>query len=217
MKGKLLIFTFFITLIVSSQKTESIIYFKDGTEKIGYIKYGPHPFASNITTTDKVKYRTSKESKEITEFEYSEISKINIIEDGDIIRTSYFKNPDKNPHVVLEVTLVYEADVNLYEHIATGSISNGSNGYRSYPIFEYYAQRGKNNIVKIFPVGLLGNGSDKAMIEFFSDCSKLIGYIKNRTFEKYVKNHPDYEDEPKLRSRFLEIVKYYNSKCSTEN
>lgn len=212
MKGKLLIFTFFITLIVYSQKTESIIHFKDGTEKVGYIKYGPKPFASNITTTDKVKFRTSKESKEITEFEYSEISKIDIIKDGDIIRTSYFINPDKNPHVVLEVSLVYKANVNLYEHITTGY-----NGYRSYSIVEYYAQRDKNNAVKIFPVGLLGNGSDKAMIDFFSDCEKLIEYIKKRTFEKYVKNHPDYEDKPKLRSRFLEIVKYYNSKCSPEN
>lgn len=208
-------FLFLITSIVSSQKYESVIHFKDGTEKSGYIKYGAKPFASNITTTDKVKFRISKESKEVTEFEFSKISKIDLTKSGDVIRTYYFQTPEENLKVVLEVTLEHEGNaVSLYKHIQ--SVNTSTNGYNPGSINEYYLQKGKKNIVKIFPGKFMGISSENLIKNFFEDCPKLVELIDREAFKMFVANTPSLAKK-KNTNRLIEIVKYYNSKCSVEN
>lgn len=211
MKVKFLILTFFVATFAFSQKTEGVIYFKDGTKKVGYVKVGPKFSETNIGIKDKVKFRIDKKSKEISEFEYSNILKIDFIKKSKVIRTSYFKVPLNNPEVILEVSLEFEAEVNLYYHF---SKAVGSNGYSS---DDYYVQRGEDNIVKIFPVGIFGSGSEKAMMNYFGDCLKLVEHIKNETFKKYVENHPDFKEKSKVYSRMIEIVKYYNINCLENN
>ena len=213
MKERIIILICFTSSMVFSQKTEGTIHFKDGTEKIGYVKYGPKPLLSDISIMDKVKFRTSKESNEISEFEYTDIAKIDLMKDGEILSTSYFKTLKKNPNIILEVTLVHKGNVSLFTHIAH---VNTPNSYGGGSIREYYVQRDEENIVKIFPGKVMGISSEKLMMRFFSDCPKLVELIDREAFKRFVANSPGLAKN-KNANRLIEIVKYYNSKCLREN
>jgi len=208
-----MLFLFFITSITLAQKKEGIIHFKDGTEKHGYIKYGPSPFASNILVTDKVKFRKTIKSKEIIDYEFSKISKIDLIRNGEILWSSYFKIPKKNPDIILEVNLVHKGITSLYTHMA--SVNNPSN-YGGGSITEYYVQNNEEGIVKIFPGKPFGVSSEKLMKQFFKDCPKLVELIEKEAFKRYVANTPKLAKR-KTKNRLIEIVKFYNSKCNVGN
>jgi len=206
MKAKILIFTLFIISISFSQRTESIVYLKDGTKKVGYI----NQLGDNVSTIDKVKFRTNKKSKKIIEIDITKISKIDFTKDGNIQETDYFKTLEKDPNTILKVTLEYEGYISLFQRIVYGFQGNISH-------IEHYFQKNEKGLVKISPVGFLANGTEKAIIKYFNDCPKLAQYIKNETFKKYVKSRKEFEKKPKFRQRLIEILKYYNSKCLQNN
>jgi len=206
MKSKILLFIFFITTITYAQKIEGTIHFNDGTQKSGYIKYGPKAIAKNIKTTDNVKFFKTKNSNKKVEFKYSNISKIDLTKNGDLITTIYFKVYEKDPNIIFDVTLEHEGHVSLYKNTHFDNYG--------YIIETYFVQKDDQNIVKIFPVGVLGNGSDKAMKNYFIDCPKLLELIDRRAFRMYFANKPSLEKSEKFKNRLIEIVKYYNTKCA---
>ncbi len=204
MKVKLFFFTLFSVSIAFAQKSECTVYFKDGTNKVGFIK----EMGSKPGLNEKFKFRTNKKSKEIFEFKIENIAKIDFIENGVVNRTMYYKHSENNPNVFLEVILIYKNEVSLYYHYVSEYQYNNT---------EYYVQRGEDKLVKIFNVNALGNRSKNLMMKYFNDCPVLIEHIKKDTFKNYVKNHPDFVDKPKLQSRIIEIVKFYSTKCLENN
>ncbi|MEE9362414.1 MAG: hypothetical protein V3U92_07445 [Cellulophaga sp.] len=210
MKGKIVVFVFFTALIVSSQKREGTIYFKDGTKKVGYIRNR----SDIITSKDRLEFRISKKSKEISEFKYTDISKIdfNNATSENIFAIFYYKTLMENSENMLEVSLIYKGYVSLYRHIGYFENSQGGGG----SITEYYVQKGEENIVKIFPGKVLGKSSETLMKSFFEDCPKLVELIDRKAFKMFVANSPSLAKK-RHTNRIIEIVKYYNSKCSGSN
>ena len=111
---------------------------------------------------------------------------------------------------LFDYTLIHEGETSLYSRkvlVITGSL---------YYETRYFVQGPGKSFTKIFPVGAMGNGSDKAMKKYFKDCPKLVKLISQQAFKKFVGNDPNLKRSEKFRNRLIEMVKYYNSKCSKE-
>ena len=120
---------------------------------------------------------------------------------------------EKDQQSPSEKILVYEGTTNLYVSPYTG-FTTTPNG--SFTDTEYHVQTKGREMVKIFPVGLLGNGTNKAIKKYFNDCPRLGKLIDQEAFTRSVGNDPDLSRTEKFRKRLIEIVKYYDSKCSLE-
>ena len=217
----LILFMLLTTAMGFSQKIEATLHLKDGTTKTGFIKYGLNPFAPNLYVTDKVKYRKTITSKEITEYAYSLISRIDVLEEGKLMRSLYFRTTEKNPKIVLELLLVYqEGEVNLYaapvDVITPNDVVQSGKPYVVASVSAYYLQKdGEAHVFKVFPGKVMGISSEKLMQDYFEDCPKLVELIGRKAFKMYVANTPSLADQ-KSKNRLIEIVKYYNTNCAAE-
>ena len=68
-----------------------------------------------------------------------------------------------------------------------------------------------------FYIGRLDNSKiDEILLDFFEDCPKLVELIDRKAFKMFVANSPSLAKK-RHTNRIIEIVKYYNSKCSGSN
>ncbi|MEM9001213.1 MAG: hypothetical protein AAGB24_13195 [Bacteroidota bacterium] len=212
MKNIAVVFALTTCLLSLAQKGQGTIYFKNGTKKTGLVKYGPKLTATNMRTTDKVLYKTHKKDKNPIEYDFFEIFKIEYAF-GTSTLTYYFKIPEENPNIVLDVSLLYEGNVNLYRHssLVTSTTPNGgtATGYTH----NYYVQKNEKQVSRIFPNRFMGPSSQKLMKQYFSDCPKLVELIARDAFKMYVANTPKLAKN-KTANRLIEIAKYYDSNCS---
>ena len=196
-----------ITLSSSAQKGQGTIHFKDGTKKVGFFNYGPNLTASTIRVTDKVIYKTNKKDKQSIEYDFDDIS---YLEHGFGNKkfVYYFKVPEENQNIILDVNLLYEGKVKLYRH--SSIISGPMNTYNENV---YYVQKNEDFIFRVFPNKFMGPSSKRLLKQYFSDCAKLVELIDREAFEMYVANNPELKKNYS-ENRLLEIMKYYDSKCS---
>ncbi len=96
--------------------------------------------------------------------------------------------------------LVIEGKVSLYRDML--HVDNGVQ-------LVYYVDKKNEKLTKIFPVGFMGNGSDKAISEYFNDCPAILELLEREAFRKFVKMKKGLKSQYRLE----EIVKYYNQKC----
>jgi hypothetical protein len=193
MKKHLYILTILISSTLYAQKTNGTIYFKDGTNKKGYIK---------ITQNDKIKFKKNKNSEDIIKYSSIEIEKVEIEHEKYGKKILFYKkveSPFQNSNKLLPKLI--DGKVNLYLDI----VFNGQNGVSH----DYYADKEKGTLTKIWPVGLFANGSEKVISEYFKDCPELLKLLKREAFRKFVKM----KKGNKTQFRLEEIVKYYNNKC----
>ncbi len=196
-----------MTLYSSAQKGQGTIHFKDGTKKVGFFNYGPGITAPNIRVTDKVIYKTNKKDKKSIEYDFTDISSIEY-GSGNKAFVYYFKIPEENQNVILDVNLLYDGKVKLYLHSST--VAGPMNTYQENV---YYVQKNEDYIYRIFPNKFMGPSSKKLLKQYFSDCIKLVELIDREAFKMYVANNPELKKNS-VQNRLLEIVKYYDSKCS---
>ncbi len=172
-------------------KEKAIIYLKNGEKKDGFVK----------DSKLNVKFKFDKKDEDIQKIRLEEIDSI----DYEKQETIYYRPLDNTNGEVLRVRQIYSGKTKLYYHYER-AFDNGA-----YRVF--FVQGEEAYLTKIFPVGILGNGSDKAMIAYFADCPKLTQHIQKRTFEKYVNNQPKYK-KARTPGRLTEIVKFYDSNCN---
>lgn len=212
MKKYILFLAFTITTAIHGQWHNGVIYFEDGSTKSGLLSLGD----------EEVVLRKSKKSKEKTKFITSIIDRVDFVEKDEVLVTFLFMSAKSRASTkTLMVNLEFEGEVSLYRHYNYESGVNVSDGNRGNQyvgggeVIEYYVGRDSENLTKIFPVGVLGNGSEKAIKDYFYKCPKLIELIEREAFERLVGNDPKIKKSQKFKQRLIEIVKYYNSNCGT--
>jgi len=192
MKKYFLILSILFTSILNAQKQNGTIFFKDGTTKNGLLK---------ITNNHKIKFKINENSEDVLTYSSLEVEKIEIEfkknrKEVKVYKDteSLFQSSDKL------LTLLEEGKVNLYMDML--HVDNGVQ-------LIYYVDKKKEKLTKIYPVGFMGNGSDKAIEEYFQDCPTLLELLKREAFRKFVKMKKGLKSQYRLE----EIVKYYNQKC----
>ncbi len=192
MKKYFLIISVLVSSILNAQKLNGTIYFKDGTIKNGLIK---------ITNNEKIKFKTNKDSEDITTYSSIEVDKVEIEFEKNRKEIRVYKDIENLfQYGEKLLTLLVEGKVNLY--IDMLHVDNGVQ-------LVYYVDKKKEKLTKIYPVGFLGNGSDKAISEYFNDCPALIELLEREAFRKFVRMKKGLKSQYRLE----EIVKYYNREC----
>jgi hypothetical protein len=197
-----------------SQSGNGKIFLKNGIEKEGYITFKMNKYSGGNgeivnKRIKKIIYNSNKKGEEKIEYTFLQIEKIVFLKGN-----TYYIKKTGTGNKLIAVQLIKEGFVSIFSNL-----TYNPSGYldRVYvaggAITSHYLQKENEKLTKIFPVGFLKNDMDKTMIRYFSDCPKLIKFIAGKTFKKYVDHNPKFKNEPKLTSRIIEIVKYYNSNC----
>jgi len=197
MKKTILLLTIFISTITFSQKDNGKIYLKNGEVKTGFIRLGLFS-TFGLASENTVVFKKNKKSKEKTKYTLNDIDKIELKKKG-----TYFMKKNEKGNILI-TNLIYESSPLSIYFYWESAFDGGKSP-------TYYFQKGNEDLKLIYRG--LGNTSNKKMRKYFSDCPKLVEYIKSRTFEKYVERSPKFKDKSKLTSKLIEIVKYYNENC----
>jgi len=200
MKNSFLLFFLVVTTNVFSQNLNGVIYFNEGSTKSGFVSLGD----------DEVVLRPTKKSKEKTKFKSESVDKVELMDEGVVSTTFFFKQTKKGKSLkTLVVTRLWEGEVSLYLHYSSGMNSN----HVGYETLRYYVARDEETLSKIFPTGI-DKTSERTIKEYFHDCPRLGELIDKKAFQRVVDNNHKLKRNEKVPERLKEIVKYYNSNCS---
>lgn len=200
---RLILFLILSSSVATSQTDKKTVYLKNGEIKTGYITF----------KENGIKFKVDRKSKEKINYSPDEIVKIEIEKENGLIKTQIYKKIATSQFGEEKlVTIEIIGKVNLYTYInyytnvsVNGGVSRGAET-------QYFVERGDSGMTKIYPVGILGNGSDKAIKKYFYGCPSLLQLKKKKAFRKLVGNRKG----NKVYNRMVEIVKYYNSKCNNK-
>lgn len=190
----LLLFLFFISSNVFSQKKKCILYFNDNTTIEGLGK---------IRSDGAIKFKLNDDSDSKI-YAADLIDKIKINENG-LTQTYRYKKEKGNFPLWLKV--IVEGKVNLYKNDISGFYfgPTGAAGFgapmamSSGPVIYYYvSHEGDTEVFKITSIGNFSKNFKKAASEFFKDCPVLVEKVNAKTFKK-----DDIE----------EVVHFYNKNC----
>ena len=198
-----LLFLLFLSIIFTahSQKQKCTIYFDDNTSITGLGK---------IKGDNFIKFKLNDEAKS-TDYDPMIIDRIVIENDGVSQVYKYKKQKDGSPFWLKVIT---EGKVSLYKNEYSGHnfgptmSNNGINGFSgmnmvSNSVTIYYIAHGEEFEVSVITsLGSLSKNFKKTASEYFKDCPVLVEKISNKEYKK---------------DDIYDVVKFYNSKCNTEN
>ena len=193
----ILITIFFLVGNITAQKLNGKVYLKTGEIKVGLLK-----LSKDFST---IKYKENKKSKDKIKYTSVEVEKIEI-ESWALCKcwTTLIYKTKETPFRIYEKLMekVIDGKVSLYRDLSYGEKVGYSDIY-----FE------KNEkFIKIFNSGGWNsvNKTEKIINEYFKDCERLIELRNRKAFEKFVAM----KKYGKFYKKVIEIVKFYNEKCS---
>ena len=204
MKKILMIIAFLFVLPISGQRNKGILYFKDGTKKIGLAK---------ITSKKKIIFRKEKGSKkELYTYEDLDSVKITVKNWDYFITTTYcYKKTELNKYSLLKE--IINGKLSLYEKIGINSgedwtdMSTSDSGY--------YVWQKRDEIAVLLASykhsdNLFSKKNKKAALRYFHDCPLLIKKIENNEFHTSISPFGNNINNEKIIKK---LVNYYNENC----
>ncbi|MEN1784862.1 MAG: hypothetical protein AAGF77_06935 [Bacteroidota bacterium] len=181
---------------IAAQDGPDKLLFKDGTTKIGHVKY--HPGRT------KVRFRKHKKG-ELQFFDFREDLSRLIKNYGENDETIYEMKPIGKKQLPTVLKVKVEGYLSLYvktTHGIGGGTMDGSGAFvmgNGYSITDGYVQKkGDSTLTHLSSTGLFGRRLKKSSVAYFRDCPTLVQKIENKVFTK---------------TKLKEIVTYYNTEC----
>ncbi len=201
MKKNIALLILFTGISVSTyaQRTEAIVYFKDGTKQEGLGK---------LISQNRVKFKKTRREKPV-KYQFDILDKVVINEGGDTYEYVSRVVKDIEQPRVLEL-LEQGGKVSLFRVVnqgynpnmgmAGGGAGTGfgpMTGTGYYSISNYYVQRSdEDKVTHLGSTHIFSKNFKKAASDYFQDCPALVEKIQNRAFKK---------------RDIKEIVIYYNN------
>lgn len=188
--------------IVSAQKTEAKLYFKDGSEQIGFAKF---------KGKDKVKFKETKKDKPII-YNWEDLTKITLTKPGSGRYHFYYKKI-KGTETFKPLQLVSDGEIKLYRIVTKGYDIKYSNGTNSgvfgsdnaipqttrTEIEDFYISKTDEDVIDMSYGSEFFKNFKETSISFFADCKDIVTKI---------------EDGTCTINDIRDIVFYYNFKCN---
>ncbi|AXT56097.1 hypothetical protein D1815_10170 [Aquimarina sp. AD1] len=187
--------------VLSAQKTEAKLYFKDGSELIGFAKF---------KGKDRIKFKETKKNKAII-YNWEDLHKITLTKPGSGRYHFYYKKI-KETDTFKPLQLVSDGKIMLYRVVTKGydiKYSNGANAgvfandngvpqTTRTEIENFYISKAEEDVIDISYGSEFFKNFRETSMSFFADCKEIVAKIEEGTY---------------TINDIRDIVFYYNFKC----